>query len=159
MSQVIDKKEIEADKLKVQTRIYELVNTILPSFRTEKSKHAEQGDLRENVEYENAIKNIQAADAELMTLQNKLEALNNMGLDDYKSTGYVGIGSTVEIQRKDSGETLHFLVVVPELGDASRNRLPVNSKLGSAILGKQAGDVVWVQTSSRQYYALIVSVS
>lgn len=155
---MIDVKDIEREALEVKARIDELMNVILPQFRQEKSKHAEQGDLRENAEYDHAISNIQKSEAELVFLQNKMEALNGMGLDEYVSTGYVGIGSTVTILRKDTGQTLHFIVVVPELGDASKGRLPENSKLGSAILGKQAGDIVWVRTSSRSYYAQIVSV-
>jgi len=155
---MIDVKEIEIEAREVKARIDELKNTILPQYRQDKSKHAEQGDLRENAEYDNAISNIQKGEAELVSLQNKLEALNGMGLDEYVSTGYVGIGSTVVILRQDTSQTLHFIVVVPELGDASKGRLPTNGKLGSAILGKQAGDVVWVQTSSRNYYAKIVSV-
>lgn len=155
---MIDTKDIERETLEVKARIDELMNTVLPGYRQDKSKHAEQGDLRENAEYDNAISNIQKGEAELVSLQNKLEALNGMGLDDYVSTGYVGIGGSVVILRLDTKETLHFIVVVSELGDASKGRLPVNSKLGKAILGKQAGDVVWVQTSSRKYYAQIVSV-
>jgi len=159
MNKEINLTEIEDEKNKVQGRISELINIILPSYRAEKSKHAEQGDLSENIEYTNAIANLQKAEIELLSLQHKLEALNNMGLDSYISTGYVGIGSTVDIYRQDTGETLHFLVVVPELGDASKSRLSVDSKLGSAILGKEAGEVVWVRTSSRQYYATIMAVA
>lgn len=155
---MIDVKEIESETLEVRQRIDELVNVILPQYRQDKSEHAAQGDLRENAEYDNAISNIQKGEAELVALQNKLEALDGMGLDDYVSTGYVGIGSTVVITRQDTNESLHFIVVVPELGDASKGRLPINSKLGGAILGKQTGDVVWVRTSSRSYYAKIVSV-
>jgi transcription elongation GreA/GreB family factor len=156
---MIDIKEIEQETQEVKARIDELMNIILPQYRQDKSKHAEQGDLRENAEYDNAISNIQKGEAELVALQNKYEALTGMGLDEYVPTGYVGIGSTIDILRKDTRQTLHFIVVVPELGDASKGRLPTNSKLGSAVLGKQTGEIVWVQTSSRSYYAEIVSVN
>jgi transcription elongation GreA/GreB family factor len=159
MNPVIDKSEIDAEKTKVKARIDELINNILPFYRAERSKHAEQGDLRENVEYENAISSLQKAEAELVSLQHKFEALSNMGLENYVPTGFVGIGSTVTIRRHDNGELLHFLVVVPELGDADKKRLPVNSMLGKAILGKEAGAEVWVRTSSRKYYATIESVA
>ena len=155
---MIDVKEIEQETREVKARIDELMNIILPQYRQDKSKHAEQGDLRENAEYDNAISNIQKGEAELVSLQNKYEALIGMGLDEYVPTGYVGIGSTIDVLRKDSGQTLHFIVVVPELGDASKGRLPTNSKLGSAVLGKQVNEIVWVQTSSRNYYAEIISV-
>jgi transcription elongation factor GreA len=156
---MIDITEIEKETQEVKSRIDELVNIILPQYRQDKSKHAEQGDLRENAEYDNAISNIQKGEAELVSLQNKYEALTGMGLDEYVPTGYVGIGSTIDVLRKDTRQTLHFIVVVPELGDASKGRLPTNSKLGSAVLGKQAGEIVWVQTSSRNYYAEIISVN
>lgn len=159
MTPVIDKTEIDAEKMKTKERIDELINNILPFYREEKSKHAAQGDLRENIEFDNAISNLQKAEVELLSLQNKFDALNNMGLDNYVPTGYVGIGSTVTIRRTDTDEILHFLVVVPELGDAEKKRLPVDSRLGKAILGKEAGVKVWVQTSSRSYYAIIESVA
>jgi len=157
MNQAIDKSEIDAEKAKAQERIDELINKTLPFYRAEKSKHIEQGDLSENIEYDNAISSLQKAEVELMSLQHKLDALSNMGLENYVPTGYVGIGSTVTI-RRDDGEVLHFLVVVPELGDAEKNRLPVDSMLGKAILGKEAGEEVWVRTSSRKYYATIEAV-
>ena len=159
MSPVIDKSEIDAETAKTKERIDELINNVLPFFRAEKSKHAEQGDLRENVEYENAISSLQKGESELVSLQHKYEALCNMNLENYVPTGFVGIGSTVTIRRNDNGETLHFLVVVPELGDAEKKRLPVDSMLGKAILGKEAGAEVWVRTSSRKYYATIESVA
>lgn len=159
MTPVIDKTEIDSEKIKVKERIDELINNLLPFYREEKSKHAAQGDLRENIEFDNAISNLQKAESELLSLQHKYEALNNMGLDNYVPTGYVGIGSTVTIKRMDTSEILHFLVVVPELGDAEKKRLPIDSQLGKAIISKEAGDKVWVQTSSRSYYAIIESVS
>jgi len=159
MNPVIDTTEIETEKTKVKERINELINEVLPFHRSEKSKHAEQGDLRENAEYENAIASLQKFEAELVSNQHKFEALNNMDLENYVPTGFVGIGSTVTIKRKDSGEVLHFLVVVPELGDAEKKRLPVDGMLGKAIIGKQAGAEVWVRTSSRKYYATIESVA
>ncbi|WP_370415972.1 GreA/GreB family elongation factor [Streptomyces fradiae] len=72
------------------------------------------------------------------------------------STDAVGVGSTVTVRFEDGGEsTVH----VGELADADDPALVTSdSPLGSALLGRRAGDTVTYRTPGGPMNAVVVSV-
>ena len=72
------------------------------------------------------------------------------------SSGVVGMGSTVTVRFEDGGEsTVH----IGELADADDPALVTSdSPLGSALLGRRAGDTVSYRTPGGPMSAAVVSV-
>jgi regulator of nucleoside diphosphate kinase len=70
----------------------------------------------------------------------------------------VTMNSRVMVRDLSSGETAEYTLVFPALADARRKRLSVLGALGSALLGKRAGEVVEYSSSAGQERCRIESV-
>jgi transcription elongation factor GreA len=94
------------------------------------------GDLAENAEYHEA-RDMQATIEDRIA---KLEELlkNAVIVSEHASTGSVGIGSTVTVERE--GKSLSYTIVGSEEADVTTNKISVRSPFGQAILGKKAGE-------------------
>lgn len=114
---VADKKLAEARKKNIEARSF--------------------GDLRENSAYAESENDIGLFSYEKVILDEKLKEINKLAGSEYKSSGYIGINSRFRCKRNDTGETLEFYVVPSSLGNASKGLLPVDSKLGEAVIGKK----------------------
>jgi transcription elongation factor GreA len=113
-------------------------------------KAREFGDLSENFEY-HAAKNEQGLlEARIRTLRHRLD---NAMIVEEASGEEVGIGSLVEIV-DDGGEVL--TVEVSAVGGGGT--VSPTSPLGSALLGRKAGDTVDVQAPRGSWRATIQAI-
>lgn len=102
------------------------------------------GDLSENAEYEAA----KEAQAHLEKRIAELEAsLSNSRIIDEKAvdSSKVYVLSTVTILNKKSGKEMKYTLVSKQEADFALGRISVDSPIGSALLGKEIGDVVEVK--------------
>lgn len=89
----------------------------------------------------------------------ELEAVLDIAPDAAPSTGegIVAIGSKVTV-RDDAGREQSFTIVAPVEMDASLGYISFTSPVGSALLGKEAGDEVAVVVPRGERRLTIVSV-
>ncbi len=104
----------------------------------------EMGDLSENGAYK-------YAKIELGSVGRQLRELNHLlknGEVTAKTTNpsQVGFGSSVTLQRQDTGVKITFLIVSTHESDPLEHKLSTASPIGQAISGKKLGDTVLVQT-------------
>ena len=98
------------------------------------------GDLSENSEYVDA-KNEQAfLEGEIMDLEKQIH--NSVIIHEEKSDA-ISLGSTVKIQFPNGNEDTYMIVGSTE-ADPDDNKISDESPLGSALIGKKAGDTVQV---------------
>jgi transcription elongation factor GreA len=113
-------------------------------------KAREFGDLSENFEY-HAAKNEQGLlEARIRTLRARLDGAEIVAAAGSEE---VGVGSVVEVE--GNGRTLN--VEISAVGGAGT--VSPTSPLGSALLGKRAGDVVEVQAPKGAWTATIKQIS
>jgi len=123
----------------------------------EKIKNArEYGDLSENAEYEEA-KNEQAfLEGKILELERKLS--NAKVAQKTKKDGIISIGSKVTVYDTQYNEELTYTILGSGEGDPDNGKISNESPLGSALIGKKAGDKVEFPTPNGIIVFNVVSV-
>ena len=119
---------------------YEL-KTKLPKELEEARAH---GDLRENAEYEACKERQGLLTARIGQIEQRIRDLSLHSLHSIPH-GTVGYGSFVTLEDEDGGEQV-FEIVFPEEVDPARGKISLGSPMGKALLSKEVGDEVEVQT-------------
>lgn len=117
-----------------------------------------QGDLSENFEYYAAKKDKNKNESRIRYLERMLKTAQIVS--DESKEDEVGINNTVEIYLEDEDETESFKLVTSIRGNSLKGMISTESPLGKAILGRKAGDRVYVAVSeSAGYYVVIRSIA
>jgi transcription elongation factor GreA len=115
----------------------------------------ELGDLSENAEYHAA----KDAQAHLETrIQRLREQVTNSVVVKATSGEVAGLGSTVEVTDPDGNTRVYKLVSAHE-GNPGEGLLSIDSPVGTALLGKRAGDKATAQVPSGARKLNVISVS
>ncbi len=105
----------------------------------------EYGDIVENSEYDDA-KNEQAfVEGRIKDLEKLLRNVQIIEEEGDTGNNEVKIGSTVELKDLESGEKFTYTLVGSAEADPSENKISNESPVGSAILGRKAGEKVEVE--------------
>ena len=142
---------------------YEKSEQELEFLRTEQRKQVaarlqdamEDGELIENAEYEDA-KNEQAfVEGRIKELEILLS--NAYIIDDNDNPeGTVDVGSTVTILIEGDDEPVTYMIVGAAEANPRENRISNVSPIGHALLGKQVGDKVKVESPGGAFYVEIL---
>lgn len=117
-----------------------------------------QGDLSENFEYYAAKKDKNKNESRIRYLERMIKTAQIVS--DESKEDEVGINNTVEIYLEDEDETETFKLVTSIRGNSLKGMISTESPLGRAILGKKAGDRVYVAVSEKTgYYVEIRSIT
>jgi len=113
-----------------------------PKVTREVSEAAAQGDRSENAEYIYGKKRLREIDRRVQFLAKRLEQLVVLRPSD-RGDGRVQFGAFVRLESEE-GETLEVQLVGVDEFDPKAGRISVESPIGSAILGRSAGEEVRV---------------
>ena len=105
----------------------------------------EHGDLSENAEYHAAKERQGYVNARLGQLRKRLAELSMINFDRIPH-GKVSLGSEVHLYDADKEEEVVYRLVMSEEADAQKGRISTTSPIGKALMGKQDGDEIEVQT-------------
>lgn len=103
------------------------------------------GDLSENAEYDSAKEAQAQMEIEIRSLEDKLaraEVIDPAKLNHAKVT----FGATVILEETDNGERRSFQIVGADESDIKAGKISVVSPIAKALIGKEKGDAVQVQT-------------
>jgi transcription elongation factor GreA len=117
----------------------------------------EHGDLRENSEYKMAKQDQQM----LMAQKSQLERdLARARVTDFKeaTADHVGVGSIVEV-RTQEGNTVRYTILGAWDGDPENHVISYKTPLGTALLGKKAGDTVKLKAGGSEETYTILSLA
>jgi transcription elongation factor GreA len=132
-------------KKKLQDEITTLEHEMHVELPREILKARAHGDLSENAEYHAAKERQGFVNARLNQLKNRLA---EMSMVDFSKIphGKVGLGSTVVVLDLKRNEEITYNLVTTEEADAANGRISTTSPIGRALLGKEEGDSVRVQS-------------
>jgi len=106
----------------------------------------EHGDLKENAEYHAAREQQGFIEGRIQELEGKLGSAQVIDVTQIPHTGKVIFGTTVEIINLDTDGTVRYQIVGDDEADIRSGMISVSSPIARALIGKEEGDVVVVQT-------------
>jgi transcription elongation factor GreA len=132
-------------KKKLQDEITVLDYELKVELPREILKARAHGDLSENAEYHAAKDRQGFVNARLNQLKQRLAELSMI---DFSKIPHdrAGLGSTVVVLDTKREEEITYNLVTSEEADAPHGKVSTTSPIGRAILGKQVGDTVRVQS-------------
>ena len=132
-------------KKKLQDDIAALEYELHVELPKEILKARAHGDLSENAEFHAAKERQGFVNARLNQLTQRLA---EMSMIDFSKIPHdrAGLGSTVVVLDVKRDEEITYNLVTTEEADAANGKVSTTSPIGRALLGKQAGDAVRVQS-------------
>jgi transcription elongation factor GreA len=132
-------------KKKLQDEIAALERELHIELPKEILKARAHGDLSENAEYHAAKDRQGFVNARLNQLKKRLA---DMAMVDFSKIPHdkVGLGSTVVVLDNRREEEVTYKLVTSEEADAANGKISTTSPIGRALLGKEEGDTVRVQS-------------
>lgn len=137
------KEEIEYRKLVVRKKELEAV----------KEARA-QGDLSENFEYKAAKQDKNRNESRIRYLERMLK--NARIVSDESKEDEVGINNTVTVYYEEDDETESYRLVTSVRGNSMQGLISIESPMGKALLGRKAGDRVFVKTNGDSGYYVVI---
>ncbi len=133
----------------------------LKNVRREEIKEAlkearSYGDLSENSEYDEARTQQGMNEARIAELEELVKNAIIMS-DDEMAKGKVSIGSTVVIKHKDGSEKKYDIVGSNEV-DPLNCKISDLSPIGSALIGHEVNDIVYIYTPAGEKEVTVISV-
>ena len=132
-------------KKKLQDEITTLEHEMHVELPREILKARAHGDLSENAEYHAAKERQGFVNARLNQLKNRLAEISMVDFSKIPH-GKVGLGSTVVVLDLKRDEEITYNLVTTEEADAANGKISTTSPIGRALLGKEEGDSVRVQS-------------
>lgn len=129
---------------KLQDEIATLDRELKMELPKEIRRARELGDLRENAEYHAAKERQTYVQARISMLQQRVATISLINLDKLPHDR-AAFGSTVHLRESDGSDVVYQLVM-PEDADVQKGLISTSSPIGKAIVGKEVGDEVVVQT-------------
>jgi transcription elongation factor GreA len=132
-------------KKKLQDEINALDYELRNELPKEILKARAHGDLSENAEFHAAKERQGFVNARLNQLKQRLA---EMSMIDFSKIPHdrAGLGSTVVVLDVKRDEEITYSLVTTEEADAANGKVSTTSPIGRALLGKQEGDSVKVQS-------------
>lgn len=106
----------------------------------------EHGDLKENAEYHAAREQQSFAEGRITEIESKLADAQVIDLTKVPATGKVIFGVTVDLLNLDDDSAITYKIVGEDEASIKENKISVMSPVARALIGKEEGDVVAVQT-------------
>ncbi len=105
----------------------------------------EHGDLSENADYDAAKERQGFVNARLGQLKKRLAELSMVNFDNIPH-GKVSFGSQVTLYDVEKEKEVAYKLVMSEDADVAKGLISTSSPIGRALMGKEEGDEVDVQT-------------
>jgi len=106
----------------------------------------EHGDLKENAEYHAAREQQGFAEGRIKEIESKLSGCQVIDVTKIPCSGKVIFGTTVDILNLDTDGTVSYKIVGDDEADLKEKKISINSPIARALIGKEEGEIVVVQT-------------
>lgn len=125
---------------------------------SQKIKEArEQGDLSENAEYDAAKDEQRDIEARIEELEKILKNAEVV-VEEEADLDKVRIGCSVKILDCEFDEELEYKIVGSTEANSLKGKISNESPVGKALLGKQVGDTVTVETPAGEFSYKVLSI-
>ena len=108
----------------------------------------ELGDLKENAEYHEAKREQGMIEGRIQDIEGRLSNCQVIDVTQMDYTGKVIFGATVTVLNLDTDAEVTYKIVGEDEADIKINKLSVTSPIARAMIGKEEGDTIDVNTPS-----------
>jgi transcription elongation factor GreA len=106
----------------------------------------EHGDLKENAEYHAAREQRSFIEGRIKDIEGKLSHAQVIDVTKLDAGGKVVFGATVVVLELDNDAEFTYQIVGDDEADLKHNLISVSSPIARALIGKQEGDDVFLET-------------
>lgn len=146
-----------AEALEVELK--HLKSVMRPQISKAIAEARELGDLKENAEYHAAREQQGMVEARIRDIEGRLGNAQIIDVTTIAPTGKVIFGTTITIANVDTDEEVVYKIVGEDEAEIKQRKISVTSPIARALIGKEVGDIVAVQTPGGLVEYEIVEVS
>ena len=145
----MDKEPITVKGLEnLKSELADLKNVQRPKVVEAIAEARSHGDLKENAEYHAAKEQQGLIEGRVLTINDLIARANIIDVTKIENNGKVIFGSTVKVQDLETDKEIAYRLVGQDEADISKNLIFFKSPIGKALIGKNKGDMISVNTPS-----------
>lgn len=145
-----------ADKLKAELQHLKMVER--PGVIAAIAEARSHGDLSENAEYDAAKHKQGFVEGRIQEIESKLSLAQIINPKHLHAEGKVVFGATVELEDESGGAAVTYQIVGEDEADLKLGLINIGSPIARALIGKEEGDSVEVQTPGGVKHFEVVAV-
>ena len=131
---------------KLQDELTQLKTIERPKVIKAIAEAREHGDLKENAEYHAAREQQSFIEGRIKDIEGKLSHAQIIDVTKLNAGGKVVFGATVVVLELDNDEEFTYQIVGDDEADIKHGLISVSSPIARALIGKQEGDDVFLNT-------------
>ena len=135
---------VGAERLRAE--LHDLKSVQRPKVIAAIAEASEHGDVKENAEYHAAREQQGFIEGRIQDYEYKLSNAQIIDIKSIEPTGKVMFGVTVSLLDLDAEQELRYQIVGENEADLKDNKISVTSPIAKALIGKEEGDEVVIQT-------------
>ena len=145
----MDKEPITVNGLEnLKSELENLKNVQRPKIVEAIAEARSHGDLKENAEYHAAKEQQALIESRVIAINDLIARANVIDVTKIENEGKVIFGSTVKLQDLETNKEITYKLVGQDEADIKKNLIFFKSPIGKALIGKNKGDLVNVDTPS-----------
>ena len=145
----MDKEPITITGLKnLKSELENLKNIQRPKIVEAIAEARSHGDLKENAEYHAAKEQQALMESRVIAINDLIARANVIDVTKIDNDGKVIFGSTVKVLDLQSNKDISYKLVGQDEAEITKNLIFYKSPIGKALIGKNKGDMVIVDTPS-----------
>ena len=133
---------------KLKSELEDLKNVQRPKIVAAIAEARSHGDLKENAEYHAAKDQQGLLESRVIFINDLLARANVIDVTKIENDGKVIFGSTIKVLDLEANKEISYRLVGQDEADISKNLIFYKSPIGKALIGKNIGDLVSVNTPS-----------
>ena len=147
MEIIMDKEPITVNGLKnLKSELEDLKNIQRPKVVESIAEARSHGDLKENAEYHAAKEQQALIESRVIAINDLIARANVIDVTKIENNGKVIFGSTVKVEDLDANKTISYRLVGQDEADIKKNLIFFKSPIGKALIGKDKGEIISVNT-------------
>ena len=145
----MDKEPITVSGLQnLKLELEDLKNIQRPKIVEAIAEARSHGDLKENAEYHAAKEQQALIESRVIAINDLIARANVIDVTKIENVGKVIFGSTVKVEDLDTNKQITYKLVGQDEADIKKNLVFYKSPIGQALVGKNKGEFVTVNTPS-----------
>ena len=145
----MDKEPITINGLKsLKSELEDLKNVQRPKVVEAIAEARSHGDLKENAEYHAAKEQQALIESRVIAINDLIARANIIDVTKIENDGKVIFGSTVRLQDLETGKKVSYRLVGQDEADIKKDLIFFKSPIGKALIGKNKGEMISVDTPS-----------
>ena len=145
----MEKEPITVNGLKdLKSELEDLKNVQRPKVVEAIAEARSHGDLKENAEYHAAKEQQALIESRVIAINDIIARANVIDVTKIDNNGKEIFGSTVKLQDLENDAKITYKLVGQDEADIKKNLIFFKSPIGKAVIGKDKGEMVTVNTPS-----------